>query len=51
MFWNQRVETMDREELRALQLKRLQTTMRRVYERVPFYRDRMDGIGMRPEDI
>lgn len=51
MFFNERVETMDREEMRKIQLGRLQNVMRRVYERVPFYRERMDAIGMKPENV
>jgi len=35
----------------ALQLLRLQETVSRAYERVAFYRDRMDAIGLKPSDI
>ena len=42
MFWQKSMETMDREALRALQLKRLQWTVKRCYENVPFYRKRLD---------
>ena len=51
MLYNERVETMSREQMRAVQLARLKQVIRRVYERVPFYRERMDAIGMTPEDI
>ncbi len=51
MLYNERVETMSREQMRAVQLARLRQVIRRVYERVPFYRERMDAIGMTPEDI
>ena len=51
MIWNPEMETMPRERLRALQLERLQQTARRVYERVPFYRQAFDKHGVKPADI
>ncbi len=39
------------EQLRALQLGRLQHLARRVYERVRLTRDRMDASGVKPEDV
>lgn len=50
MIWNP-AETMNRSEMAALQLSRLQATVSRAYERVAFYRDRMDAIGLKPSDI
>jgi len=44
-------ETMPREDLQALQLKRLQAVVERVYHLVPFYRRRLDEAGVKPEDI
>jgi phenylacetate-CoA ligase len=44
-------ETRPREELRALQLQRLQAVVARVYHLVPFYRRRLDEAGVKPEDI
>jgi phenylacetate-CoA ligase len=44
-------ETMPRENLEALQLKRLQTVVERVYHLVPFYRRRLDELGLKPEHI
>ncbi|MGW6141293.1 phenylacetate--CoA ligase PaaK [Streptomyces sp. NPDC055144] len=43
-------EQLGPEELHAQQLERLRATLRRVYERVPFYRASFDKAGMRPED-
>ncbi len=51
MIWNPRYECMDREEMRALQLERLKETLARVYERVPFYRERLDACGIKPSDL
>src|SRR3712207_3565875 len=42
---------MPRERLRALQLDRLQATVARVYERVPFYRQLLDRTGIEPEAV
>src|SRR4030042_2682470 len=44
-------ETMPREELEALQLKRLKAVVERVYHLVPFYRRRLDEAGVKPQDI
>jgi len=50
-FWDEKAETMARDELEMLQSRYLKDTVRRVYERVPFYRQRFDETGVRPEDI
>lgn len=50
MIWSKN-ETLSREEMDALQLARLQETVARVYERVPYYRAKMEGAGVRPSDI
>lgn len=44
-------ETMPREALEALQLKRLQAVVERVYHLVDFYRRRMDQMGVTPQHI
>ncbi|MFD7293666.1 phenylacetate--CoA ligase PaaK [Streptomyces sp. NPDC059897] len=48
--WRDEGELLGADELRALQLERLRGTLRRVYERVPFYREAFDKAGVRPED-
>lgn len=50
MIWA-REETLSRAEMEALQLERLQETVKRVYEKVPPYRAKMDKIGIKPEDV
>src|SRR5256886_12788882 len=45
------METMPRRELHALQLRRLQQTVRRVYEHVSFMRGRLDETGVRPDRV
>ncbi|MBN1882943.1 MAG: phenylacetate--CoA ligase [Deltaproteobacteria bacterium] len=51
MIYNEEYETMPREALEALQLKRLQNVVKRVYEKVPFYKKRFDDAGIKPEDV
>ncbi|MCP3754436.1 phenylacetate--CoA ligase PaaK [Streptomyces sp. TBY4] len=43
-------ERLGRDELAALQLTRLRATLRRAYERVPFYRQAFDKAGLHPDD-
>ena len=50
MFWQQKIETLDRPSLDALQLERVRETVRRL-ERVPFYRGKFLETGLKPEDI
>lgn len=50
-IWNKDIETMPREKLEKLQLKRLQETVNRVYENVKPYREKMDKAGIKPDDI
>lgn len=51
MFYQPELETMPREELEKLQLERLQKLAKRVYERIPFYKNAFDEAGVKPEDI
>ncbi len=44
-------ETMPREGVEAIQLRRLQTTIARVYATVPFYKKSFDAAGITPKDI
>ena len=50
-IWNPTMERMPREQLRALQDERLKDVVRRVYESVPFYRGKMQQLGVTPKDI
>ena len=51
MFWQQEIETIGRGRLEELQLERLQQAVHRVYENVPFYRDKLKAAGIAPGDI
>lgn len=44
-------ELMSREELEALQLERLQWTLKHAYENVPMYTEKFDAAGVKPEDL
>ncbi len=50
-YWNESIECATKDEMRALQSFRLSQTIRRVYQNVPFYREKMDAIGVTPDDI
>ncbi len=45
------IERAPRHEIRALQSLRLSQMIRRVYDRVPFYKQRLDEMGVAPDDI
>ena len=51
MIYDMEFETLPREALEAIQLKRLQATLQRAYATVPFYRDRFREYGVLPTDI
>lgn len=51
MIYDEEFETLPREALEALQLKRLQAVVQRVYATVPFYKKQFDEIKFRPEQI
>ena len=45
------IECMDRDALHALQLGKLQEQVKYTYANVPYYRERMDEVGVSPQDI
>ena len=45
------IEIASVDEIRALQLKRLQWSLRHAYENVPMYRQRFDTVGVHPDDL
>lgn len=51
MYWDKENECMERDDLRQLQLERLQSTIHRLYKNVPFYRKRFDSLGIDPDDF
>lgn len=50
-MFNKKIEIMDKEKIRELQLKRLKETVHRVYDSVPFYRKKLDEKGVSPGDV
>ena len=50
-MWDKAIETASRDELRAMQLPRLQAKVAQVYEKVPFYRQLFDKAGVKPQDV
>ena len=51
MFWNEEIETMSRQDLEELQLKKLQATVKRAFEKIPYYNKRYSEVEVYPEDI
>lgn len=51
MIWNKEIECMNVADMRALQSERLIKLVKNVYEHVPFYKKKMDDIGIKPADI
>ena len=50
-MWNEKAESMSRDEIFAVQSENLRNTVKRVYDNVPFYRAKMDKEGVLPGDI
>lgn len=50
-LWNERIETMSRDAMRALQLERLRKQVAYNYENSEFYRGKFDAAGMVPGDV
>lgn len=51
MIWNEAKECMSRDEMHNLQSVRLAKLVDRVYHSVPFYRKKMQYMGIEPGDI
>ena len=50
-YFQKEFETMPVEDIKELQKERLIKTVNHVYKNVPYYRDMMDEVGVKPEDI
>lgn len=50
-IWNRYFECMDRDDLENIQNERLRETVERIYFNVPFYRHRMQAMGLGPEAV
>ena len=51
MYWNKAIECMERDKLEELQLRRLKSVLKRVYERVPLYKKKFDEAGFDPDSV
>lgn len=51
MIWNDTMECMTRSEMRKVQSIRLRNVVERVYHNTPFYRKKMQELGITPDDI
>ncbi len=50
-YWNKEMETLPRERLEELQLKRFRERMQYLYDRSPMFRRKYDEARVRPSDI
>lgn len=50
-MWNPALETLPRERLRALQLRKFRELLEHVYANSPFYRRKLDAAGVHPDDV
>jgi phenylacetate-CoA ligase len=50
-LFNKKMETLPRKEIKELQLKRLKETVKKLYENVPFYRNKFKELKIKPTDI
>jgi phenylacetate-CoA ligase len=51
MYWDEKYECMPLEEMQKFQLKGLQETIKWVYEKVPFYKNKFEDMGFEPGDF
>ena len=51
MIWNETVECMCTEDMRKLQSSRLKKVVEHAYHNTPFYRRKMQEMGLTPSDI
>jgi len=50
-FWDKKTAELGRDEIKAIQLTRLQQTLKHCYDNNSFYKKRMDDAGLDPENI
>ena len=49
-YWDEKHEAMPLEQMERFQLEHLQGTLRWAYERLPYYRNKFDNAGIKPDD-
>lgn len=50
-YWEEELETMNRQDLEKLQLSLLKRQLQYVYDKSPMYRRKYDQAGIKPDDI
>ncbi len=50
-LFNAKMETLTRDKIKELQLKRLKQTIKLVYDNVPFYKKKFKELKIKPDDI
>ncbi len=50
-MFDKKIETMPRDKIKELQLKRLRETVHKVYDNVPFYKKKFKELDIKPGDI
>jgi phenylacetate-CoA ligase len=50
-FWEEKFETMSVEAMQDFQFTRLKKTVGWVYDQIPFYKNRLDDLGIKPQDL
>jgi phenylacetate-CoA ligase len=50
-YWDEKIETMNEGDMKALQFEKLKSTLEWVYEKVPFYKKAFDDKGVKPQDF
>jgi phenylacetate-CoA ligase len=50
-YWNEKIETMPRQDIQKLQLQKLKEQANFCYEKSSFYRKKFDSAGLKPQDI
>jgi len=50
-YYNPEIELLSHEELKNLQLKKLKKIVKKVYNQVPYYRNKFKEVGVKPENL
>lgn len=50
-YWDEKFETMNEDQMKALQTEKLKETLQWVYDRVPFYKKAFEEKGVKPSDL
>ncbi|MCJ7445719.1 MAG: phenylacetate--CoA ligase [Methanotrichaceae archaeon] len=50
-YWQPKLELIKRDELENLQLRRLKSTLEKVYNNIPFYQDNLKNLEIHSQDI